>query len=75
MSNSNDSASGCGCIVFLLVYLPIAFWTDRNLDFWMTFINKQPTDIPFWISLILVIFEPVILVLNIIGEIGRYFNV
>lgn len=75
MKNTETSAAGgCGCLFLLVFYIPIVFWTDRNLDYWVSFVNKEPTDIPLWLSAILSIFEPIV-VLDIIGEIARYFHI
>lgn len=66
------SGFGCGCLalIFLVIYLPICFWTDRNLDFYCTLLKGETVDVPFWISMVLSLFEPILL-LDIIGELVR----
>lgn len=72
MSNSNDSGGIClvQLILMLIVWFPIALWTDRNLDFYVTLIKGTPTDVPFWISGVASLFEPIFL-LDLIGELVR----
>lgn len=74
MRTDETTLAGCGCMTaFLLIfYIPITFWTDRNLDFWITHIKGETVDVPFWLSMIISLFEPIV-VLDIIGEIARYF--
>lgn len=70
----NDGLAGCGCmvVILLIIWMPIAFWTDRNLDFWISHIKGETVDVPFWLSMIISLIEPIVL-LDIIGEIARYF--
>jgi hypothetical protein len=71
---SKNTTSGIGCVFFLFVifaiYYPICLWTDRNLDFYCSQIKGVPVDVPFWMSMVASIFEP-IAVLNLIGELVR----
>ena len=74
IQGDNGVLTGCGCmtLILLVTYLPIAFWTDRNLDFWISHIKGETVDVPFWLSMVISLFEPIVL-LDIIGEIARYF--
>jgi len=73
--------SGQGCLIFLilwgiwaLVALLIAPWTDRNLDFWASYVRGHPVDVPFFLSYLLTWFLHLSSIfLNIISEVARYF--
>jgi len=49
----------------------MSFWTDRNLDFWLTHFKGETVDCPFWLSFVASILAPVSLFLNLVGEIVR----
>jgi hypothetical protein len=49
----------------------IGLWTDRNVDFWASYIKGHPVDVNYWWSVLLSIFGPVIIVANIVSEILR----
>lgn len=50
----------------------ISLWTDRNLDFWMSYWQGKEIDVPYWMSLCLtIVLNAIILAGNIIGEIIR----
>ena len=55
----------------LLFSLPLALWTDRNLDFWLTYANGEVTNCPFLLSWAASVFGPISITVNIVGEIGR----
>lgn len=66
-----------GCIAFFSVFLTIialfAMWTDRNLDFWVSYIKGEAVDVPYWLSLIVTIVgNGVIILANVIAEIARF---
>lgn len=51
-----------------------AYWTDRNLDFAVSFLRHTQTDVPFWISFLSTLFfSPLVLPFNIFMEIVRLF--
>lgn len=59
--------------IYLALFIPVAFWTDSNLDFWLTYIKKSPIDIPFYLSYIVsIILNGGILAINIILSLLRY---
>lgn len=61
-------------IVITCMIIPLVLWTGRNLDFWISFFKHKSVHVPFWLSLLLTLFSGgTITVLNIIGEIARYF--
>lgn len=68
-----DTAAGCiGWLIgFAIVYVPLGFWTDRNLDFWLSQLKGEVVDCPMWLSFVAAIFGPATICLNLIGEIAR----
>lgn len=51
-----------------------SFWTNRTLDFWMTYFKGEVVDVPFWLSVVLSIFwNGAVLIVNIISEIAKCF--
>ena len=60
-------------LIYLILFIPVAFWTDSNLDFWLSYIKKTSIDIPFYVSYIVsVILNGIILAINIILSLLRY---
>ena len=58
-------------IIPVLVIL-LSMWTDRTLDFWLTFIKHSSVDVPMWLSVIAtIVFNGGMLAINIISEIVR----
>ena len=54
------------------VFVALSFWTDRNLDFFVSYFKGSPVDVPFWLSaLVTILLNGLILVANIIAEIVR----
>lgn len=72
---STARVGGMGCFVILALLLciaiPLSCWTDRNMDYWLTYAKDKPTDCPFILSFGVSVFAPVVVLLNIVGEIGR----
>ncbi len=60
-----------GLVLCLLISLPLALWTDRNLDFWLTYANGEVTNCPFLLSWVASVFGPITITANIVGEIAR----
>jgi hypothetical protein len=49
-----------------------ALWTDRTLEFWLTYFKGDVIDVPFWISfLATLLLNVVVLVVNVISEVIR----
>lgn len=63
--------AGVGCLVLICVFVLVAMWTDRNLDFWLTHFKGQAVNCPWWLSTLVTVFLPALIVLNIVGEIAR----
>jgi hypothetical protein len=62
-------------IIILAVFLVVCFgfWTDRNLDFWLSHFAGHSVNIPYWLSLIVSIaFNAIIIGANIVGEVCRF---
>jgi hypothetical protein len=55
-----------------LAVTALAFWTQRNLDFWLTHFRGHAVHVPFFLDFVLCIFAPFMLVGNIVAEIARY---
>jgi hypothetical protein len=60
-----------GCFGYFLVVFLMSFWTDRNLDFWLSYFKGQPVDCDWWLSFLIAIFGPATLFLNLLGEACR----
>ena len=59
---------GCGCLVALL----FSWWTDMQLDYWVSYFKGEQVDVPFIFAFLLNLFLGVImLVLDVVGEIGK----
>lgn len=55
-----------------IILIPISFWTDRTLEFWLTYLKGQSIDVPFWLSVLTTfILNGAILIINVISEIVR----
>jgi hypothetical protein len=57
-------------IVFFLLIL--ALWTDRNIDFWLTYFKGFETNCPYWLSLIATILGPFPFIFNVLSELARF---
>lgn len=59
---------------FLLVTLVFLFtlWTDKNLDFWVSFFRGEPVDVSIIWAFLLNFTGPLIFIFNIISEIAKY---
>ncbi len=51
----------------------LGIWTDRNLDFWATFVKETPVDVPFVVAWLASIPLPLTFLANIIAEVARFF--
>lgn len=75
MSNKTSNVGCVGCIAYIfgwaIVMVPLSFWTDRNLDFWLTYFKGETVDCPLWLSFVTSILSPIAVFLNLVGEIAR----
>ena len=59
-------------LIVPVVIVGLCVWTDRNLDYLLTWIAGQPRNCPMWLSAIATfVLNGVILVFNIVMEILR----
>lgn len=59
-------------IAFLSLFPGLVMWTDRTLEFWLTYAKHAPVIVPWWISTLVTIFlNGVILGINILSELIR----
>jgi len=60
---------------FVAVYFGIvallALWTDRNMDFWVSYIKGETIDVNYWWSFLLTLIAPIGIVGNTVSEILR----
>lgn len=69
---NRSTSQGCFYLVgWLAGTFFLSFWTDRNLDFWLTHLKGETVDCPFWLSFLASGFLPVGLFANLMGEIAR----
>jgi len=64
-----------GLTVMLAVYsgivLLLSLWTDRTLDFWLTYFKDTPINCPYWLSVLTTFFlSPIVFGCNFISEIA-----
>jgi len=53
--------------------ISISFWTDRTLDYWLTYFKDMPVDVPFWLSvLVTILLNCFIFSINVISELIRF---
>jgi hypothetical protein len=58
-------------IIFCFI---VSFWTDRSLDFWLSYLKEAEQNFPFWLSAIFTFLAlKLSIMLNIITEILRIF--
>lgn len=76
MNNKGYTLSELLLVLLIFSIIPVlsllSFWTDRTLDFWVSYFKGINVNVPFWISILSSIFFNVIsLGVNIISEIMR----
>lgn len=69
-------------VVFIGFYLVLvvgvisvlSYWTDSNIDFWLTHFKGVETNCPWWLSTLATVFSfGLAIPLNILSEICEYF--
>lgn len=60
-------------IVYLVLTIALTFWTNRTLDFWVTYAKGVPTDAPVWVAFLVSMLSPIAFVGNLISEVVRLF--
>ena len=58
-------------IMIGVAYL-LSLWTDRSLEFWLSYAKGKPVEVPQWLSFVLtVVLNAVIVTANIVSELVR----
>lgn len=79
MKNKGFTSIELIIVLTLLVIIPslivgLGLWTDRSLDFWISYVKGHEVDAPYWVSLVAsIVLNGVIVGLNILSEIARLF--
>jgi prepilin-type N-terminal cleavage/methylation domain-containing protein len=60
-------------IVYPIIVTALAFWTQRNMDFWATHFAGHPVHVPFILDWLLCLVAPAMFTANVIAEILRFF--
>ena len=63
---------GLWLFIISIPALILSFWTDRNLDFWLTQVKGEEVDVPWILSFLASIPYPFTFFANIVGEICRF---
>lgn len=77
-TSTGGAIFGCSIILAWLGFIVsaitgLAFWTQRNMDFWLTHFKGHPVHVPFILDLLVSIFAPATLIGNIVAEIARFY--
>lgn len=59
-------------LAVVALFALFVLWTDRNLDFWISYFKGAPVDINILWSLLLNFTGPLVLIGNVLGEIARH---
>lgn len=65
------------CVTVLVAIVPaiiwfISLWTDRNLEFWLTYFKGEQVDVPMWMSVVVtIVLNGIIFAANILTELYR----
>ncbi len=64
---------GCGIPTGILlgIWFVFARWTDRNLEFWLSYTKGEVVEVDWWLSALLCIAGPFNLLGNLIAEIAK----
>lgn len=61
-----------GFAIIIAILTAMCWWTDSNIDYWLTYSKGVETDCPFWLSCIATfVGNGVALVFNIGSEIAK----
>ncbi len=63
-------------LVWVVVVLPltalVALWTDRTLEFWLSYFSHHAVEVPYWLSLLVtILLNGVIFAVNVLTEVCR----
>lgn len=76
MSEGKFLGVGCAAMiaVFLIIWIPISFWSQRTIEYWGAYFSGHAVHCPFWLSMIFsLVFNAIIIGINIVSEIVRLF--
>lgn len=58
--------------LFVFVGVPLAYWSQRNLNFWLSHFQHHAVTVPFWLAyLATIVGNGFSIIANVIGEIAR----
>lgn len=60
-------------LFFTIPAIPLSFWTDNQLDFWVTYSKGAPTNVSWGWSYLASLPWPLTLFLDLISQIARLF--
>lgn len=60
-------------LICALAFVPVlGIWTDRTLEFWLSYFRHETISVPYWLSLIItIIFNGIAIGINILSELFR----
>ena len=69
------SKIGCGAMLFILsiwfgLMCAMATWTDRTLEFWLSYWCDKTVIIDWWLSCLASLLLPFVFVANVVSEIA-----
>lgn len=60
--------------IYATIIAAVTMWTDRNMDYWVTYLKEEPTDVPYWVSFVVTfVLNGFILFLNTVAEVAKLF--
>ena len=74
MKKAEEMDETTACITLVITgafWFAMSFWTDRNLDFWLTQIKGEEVNCPWVLSFIATAPMKLSFIGNLFGEIGR----
>ena len=71
---NKDLAIIIGSITAVMTFLILLMmWTDRNIEFALSYFKGAPVEVPFWISgLATIILNVIVMMFNVVCEIARF---
>jgi len=65
---------GWGLLIQVMVgiFVALTFWTDRTLEFWLSYFKEAPIDVPWYLSALATLVSNGLSVpINVVSEIAR----
>jgi hypothetical protein len=60
-------------LVYVIIVLVLALWTDRNLGWAVSAAKGTPVDTPYWVACLASIPFPLTFLANVVAEVLRLF--